>query len=221
MSGFANLRSGLATAGASLCFLASAAAAQECDIRAMTTSGVDKTDLAQSNFICMSSKMNAALSRIESLEADLKAFRGIQGMVVAFDRSEEEGSCPKGWRKFVAATGRFIVGAGVSQDKALTHHAALKNDPNSAIGGGEKIVLREDNLPQHDHLLAANNAAAQFLAEQQRTANPSLRGEDGAFGGRALVTGGPTVLTVRQNDRTAAPIGSMPPFVALYYCMKE
>jgi hypothetical protein len=225
MAGFANLRFGLATGGVSfwLSISVAVAVAQECEIRPMTDSG-DRTAMAQSNFTCVSSRLSAALSRIEALEADLAAFRAPRGMVVAFDRDKND-PCPKGWKIFEDAGGRFVVGAGsnINKDSSaidLTDRPALKDDPASAVGGSEVSLLIDDNIPEHDHLVAANNAAAQFLAEQKRAASPSLRSEDGAFGGRALVTGGPSELTTRKS-RSPTAFANMPPFVTLYYCAKE
>ncbi len=158
---------------------------------------------------------------LDDLKAEMDPLKALmQGAVIAFDRSEKDGACPKGWQKFDAAAGRFIVGAGITTDQSLTDHPALKDDPNSAIGGAETSILTSDNIPEHDHLLGMDTAQNQFLKEQGSSAMPSLIIEAKTFAGRTMVSGGPTMQTVR-GDRSAAPLGNMPPFVALYFCKKQ
>lgn len=194
--------------------------AQECEVSDITTPDANATQLAQANFTCVVARLTATVSRLETLEAELGAFRKAKGAVLAFDRDRnEERVCPEGWDYFGPAGGRFVVGAG-EHDNTLTEYHSFSEDENQSVGGSESITLVEDNLPEHSHLLAMATAEEQYRAEQGTPFKPSLVNKDGPFGGRMFVTGGPRNLTV-SRERTPALVPNMPPFVALYFCKQS
>lgn len=208
MSGYANLRSGLATGGVSLCFLVSAAVAQECEIRPMTDSG-DRTAMAQSNFTCVSSRLSAALSRVESLEADLAAFRAPRGMVAAFNRDKND-PCPRGWKILEEAGGRFVVGAGNNTNKdvagaELSDHPSLKDEAAKAVGGEELHKLAVEQLPP---LSIPVSIAGASTVDRYNA------------GGRDYPVVGVSSGEIHTGGR-GDPFSIMPPFVALYFCAME
>jgi hypothetical protein len=173
------------------------------------TDNDDRTAMAQANFTCVSSRLSAALSRIESLEADLAAFRAPQGMVVAFDR-DKNNPCPKGWKIFEAGGGRFVVGAGNNTNKdmngaELTDHPSLLDEAAKAVGGDEAHKLSAEQIPP--------------LSIQTTVAGASKVDRYNAGGRNYPVIGvsSGTIYTAGPGD----PVSVMPPFVALYYCVKE
>ena len=133
---------GLAALFAVSIVLAPTAHAQECDIKSVTTDGSDKLPDIAANFTCVSAKLNAALSRIERLEADLEAFRFAKNAVLAFN-TDKNAPCPRGWKLFDEASGRFIVGAGFGD--GLTPRNVKDK------GGEEMHKLTEAEIPNHSH----------------------------------------------------------------------
>lgn len=147
------------------------------------------------------------VGEIDAIKAEINPLRALlQGAVVAFDRSQTEGTCPAGWKLFKPAGGRFIVGAGTHENKDmggndLTNHPAFKDKPTVAVGGEEKHKLEIPEMPSHSHSIArhaakGNNDVATFEGATALDNQPAT----GAQGGG-------------QSHNT------MPPYVALYYCI--
>ena len=144
---------------------------------------------------------------LDALKAEIEPLKAVlQGAVIAFNRSEKDGACPKDWTKFDPATGRFIVGAGITTDTALTDHPSLLDDAASAVGGEEKHKLNLDEMPSHYH---------------------GIRRTQGKVGDGKYpdwtVMGNQVIQTVGVSDNAGRdqPHNTMPPFVALYYCIKK
>ncbi len=121
-----------------------------------------------------------------------------------------QASCPKDWALFEPAKDKFILGAGGS----------IANVRNT--GGAPSIDLRAEHLPVHSH--AAPNGLT-YLWVTRGSAKGNLRWsfdflsdsenqegwmhhKDGAKSG----AGGQT------NPKE---VETMPPYVALYYCIKN
>jgi archaellum component FlaC len=133
------------------------------------------------------------------------------GLVAAFDRSQDLGACPNGWKLFEQAKARVIVGAGANANKdmngsGLTNYPALRDDPANAVGGEEIHRLTVAELPPH-------SIETSGLASVSRVDRYNAGGRDYP------------VVTVRTGAIDAGgagePIRIMPPFIALYYCIKE
>ena len=183
--------------------------AQECSVRKMDSGG-RSNEIAQSNFTCLTARLTATLSRIETLEAEMAPFRNAKGAVIAFDRSEED-ACPRGWRKFQPASGRFIVGAGVNTNfdqngVELTDYPSLIDDDAKAVGGEERVTLVEGETPNHSHGFESALVGTQLPWGDSNHAVPTTvyspnHKKDFSFGG-------------------GKPHNNLPPFVALFYCQK-
>ena len=232
------LSAGTAMAFALLTTVALPVEAQECDLRAIVPDGTNQVPNIQTNFTCVSSKLSAALSRIEALEADLKPFREAKGIVAAFDRSHTERPCPTGWSLFAPAGGRFIVGAGLNGNKdknnqELSDYPTFKDEPANAVGGEEKHAQKLEELVPHKH-----GGTTQFANEMENVivvyqAGPSVLPNHvvGIQGGklyrredRAAMPGAVHTHNFETDNGTGAlgnPQNTMPPFVALYYCIKD
>jgi hypothetical protein len=194
------------------------AVAQDCDIKAIDIDGADKLPDIKANFTCASAKLTAALSRIERLEAELRPFSVAKGIVAAFDRSEIEGACPVGWSPFKPAGGRFIVGAGVHTNTdangPLKNHPSYKDKPTDAVGGEEKHLLAEHEIPTHAHQVYPHAG----YTWPDIPAGEKTQQRQGA-------TGGDTTTYVHTGTTSSwgggQPHNTMPPYVALYYCIKD
>ena len=129
------------------------------------------------------------------------------GIVAAYSGSGTETSCPPDWRLFELAAGRFVVGAGPSSPE-LTDHKTL------STGGEEMHKLTEAETPNHSHSVYqhAGYNWPDIPNEQKTHPNQGANGGDTTtyvHGGTTGTWGGDL------------PHNTMPPFVALYYCIKE
>jgi hypothetical protein len=121
------------------------------------------------------------------------------GAIVAF-ASSESNPCPgEDWKIYDDAKGRFIVGAGHSRFNDLTPR--LPGD----VGGSETHVLTVDEMPAHTHGVKrqtdGNSTGADAFLARGHTAN--IPPSNTASLGRGF------------------PHNNMPPFIALYFCIKE
>ena len=130
--------------------------------------------------------------------------------VVAFTSEKGERTCPPGWKPYEKAKDRFILGAG------------NKYQVVGSTGGEETVKLEERHMPSHRHGLA-------YL-----TIRGDVRFTDGGLGssipyadvppersfGRSQVSHyGPEDGTLPTG--VDEPHNNMPPWIALYYCIKE
>lgn len=205
--------------------IASQAQAQDCDIRNLEGTG-NSTQVAQANFTCMTARLTATLARIEALESELEPFRRASGIVAAFDRSEED-ACPRGWERFAPAGGRMIVGAGINTNvdengESLTRYPALQDDAGGAQGGAEWHALGEAEMPAHAHTLTNMRLAYEEAGEGLDGVTAGHSYSDGGAPGRLWV-GGPPIKSTQGTDTKGAgsPHNNMPPYVALYYCIRR
>lgn len=157
---------------------------------------------------------------INDAVAPLQHFSDMKGAVIAFDRSEDRGggfvggACPVGWSLFRDAGGRFIIGAGAhtntdSAGNALTDYRAYSDDPIEAIGGYETVILEETQMPSHSH--SHNDEYAELRGLPDR-----LDSDGGDVG----------IVVTNVNKETGEvgdglPHDNLPPFIALYFCIKE
>ncbi|MEQ8297062.1 MAG: hypothetical protein RIB55_11310 [Nitratireductor sp.] len=197
--------------------IASQARAQDCDIRNLEGTG-NSTQVAQANFTCMTARLTATLARIEALESELEPFRRASGIVAAFDRSEED-ACPRGWERFAPAGGRMIVGAGVNNNvdengQSLSRYPALMDDPDGAQGGAEWHALKAEEMPTHSHEFNGTS-----VLRGQWTGLPAVAlsvGGEGAGVHQPFVPEG----TISETGGSQ-PHNNMPPYLALYYCIRR
>ena len=146
-------------------------------------------------------KLAATEERLKRIDSDLSVFRDASGFVAAFERDKTR-PCPSGWGLFEPAGGRFIVGAGDNSFKDV-NGIDLTDHSVGVVGGEERHKLTEAEMPNHRHAIARsaneiNDHVAKFVGD---TAMANRSSTD--------ATGG---------DQ---PHNTMPPFVALYYCIKE
>lgn len=190
-------------------FVHGIANAQECELKNLNEEG-RTTATAQANFTCISAKLTAALSRIEALESELVPFRSAEGIVAAFDRSQQD-ACPRGWSIFKEGGGRVIVGAGTNTNtdqngSDLTDHAALRDDPVKSVGGEEQHTLTEKEIPEHSH------STVQMIADNGIDGVDSTTTASGDHHNEPRDTGKAGGGEAHNN---------MPPYVALFYCKMD
>ncbi len=163
-------------------------------------------------------------NQIKDLQAEIEPLKALlQGAVIAFHRSENEGACPPRWKRFEPAAGRFVVGAGVNTwtdvaGRPLKDHPSLKDDSAGAVGGEEVHQLSIGEMPVHNHNnfdTAEQNDYNQLLTYRK---DNGYTGKyfDGSVGELAYQNGRP--ITSAGGDQ---PHNNMPPYIALYYCIKE
>lgn len=166
-------------------------------------------------------KNQALEERISKLETNyLNAF---SGAVLAFNRKEEQRTCPNGWRPFDPGKGRFLVGAGTHHNldengKRLKRYNAYADDLEKATGGTEKQTLSESNIPAHSHSLGMLSLFGATLEDGGTGANvPYFNIDD------LNRSGGKKVLFTSKESGTRpsgqnVPHNNMPPYVAVYFC---
>lgn len=149
---------------------------------------------------------------------DEKAFHAKlpSGAVIAFAGTEAQPCPSRGWELFEKAKGRFIVGAGHGLRSKLTPHQS------GDIGGEEKVILTVSEMPEHNHFVSsgygpnwhdglAGSAAPEGIDRKFNDPNPKIR-RDGGHGIHKELIGNTGGNKAHNN---------MPPFLALYYCMKK
>ena len=136
--------------------------------------------------LCIEKKIDKVQTLQQDLSDALEQLDSFDDAVVAF-----KGDCPGGWKAYVNAQGRTIIGTG--RGTHLT--ARLLGD----IGGEEKHVLTVDEMPTHSHKAA-------------RHGNQS---DDNRFSGRGSITHGFLSTEPEGKDRAH---NTMPPWIALTYC---
>ena len=136
-----------------------------------------------------------------------------KGAVLAFDRSE---GCPTGWRTFAPATARFIVGAGTTFEGGLSRD----ND-------GQPLspkAPREAKGQENHKLLKAELPAEPVQITVFQSPEGSLGGGypiHRFIGGDGI---GATGAFVEKNSKPLGrgePYSTLPPYIALLYCVKE
>ena len=193
-------------------FASQPAAAQDCS---MTTIVQDNKDLDEryiDNINCAAARLESVETRLRKLESDLSVFRDATGLIAAFDRDKTR-PCPSGWRLFEPAGGRFIVGAGDNSFKDV-NGIDLTDHSVGVVGGEEKHKLTGAEIPNHSHSVYqhAGYHWPDIPNEQKTQPNQGAHGGDTT----TFVHGGTTGTW--GGD---LPHNTMPPFVALYYCIKE
>jgi hypothetical protein len=148
-------------------------------------------------------------------QSDVAALVGVPiDLVAAFNSAAKDGMCPKGWAPFDAAVGRFVVGAGNTTNKDmngthLSNRPSFKEDAENATGGEEKHVLTVAEMPAHDH---ANGVYNQLM--KLKGGWTAKFGDDGNE--VTLDTSLPMAMTGGNQAHN-----NVPPFIALYYCIKQ
>lgn len=135
---------------------------------------------------------------IEKLAEELEARPIIpSGAVVAFDRR-----CPdNGWDLFDRAGGRFVVGAGHHANKDTNGQQLEIYEKEFLNGGEEKHTLTVEEMPSHSH------------SEQTHFVGAGRAGSgDGAYG---------TSTAPTSPVGSSQPHNNMPPYIALFFCVKK
>src|SRR3954454_3788842 len=81
--------------------------------------------------------------------AGLKAQVVPAGAILSFDMEK----CPDGWREYLPASGRFIVGAGGGRDKNGTEKDFGRGVPRKDQDGEYTHTLSIGEMPSHTHRL--------------------------------------------------------------------
>lgn len=127
------------------------------------------------------------------------------GAVVAYSGQGSAESCPRGWKRFGAASGRVIVGAGENTNKdAIGVNLSQYNI--GTVGGSENQLLTVEQLPPQ-------TVSVSGFAVQSRVDRYEAGGKD-----YPVVTVSTGTINIGGGG---APVPNMPPFVALYYCIKD
>lgn len=163
-------------------------------------------------------------------------FDPLSGAVLAFPSGENrETECPLGWEVFRPATGRMIVGAGdkfhkdyrdwrVHEGENKFREYSLPDYDLMETGGAPEHTLKRAEMPEHNH--------------GGKTGQPTIQGGDaGAYaiwydaGNESEFSADKgSGLGFHNKARHTHTIGvdgaseahpTMPPFIALYFCMKS
>ena len=179
------------------------ALAQNCPMTEIIQDGNDLDERYINNIKCAAARLLDAERRIGDLEKDIAQSRAATGMVIAFNR-DRTSPCPQGWKLFAPAGGRVVVGAGDNQNKDINGFD-LSDHTVGVVGGEEKHKLKPEEMPSHSH--------------QSNIADIRHLGIVSEAGGN--VWSSSFELSDTQPQGGDVPHNTMPPFVALYYCIKE
>jgi hypothetical protein len=227
----ARFLSGLVLFALSLLTTAAPIRAQECDLREIALDGSDQLPNIKANFTCVTRKLDDALTRIKTLESELQAFRASEGLVAAFNR-EPSSPCPENWELFAPAGGRFIIGAGDNTNKDENGND-LSDHTVGTTKGEEKHAQQLEELVPHQH-----EGRTEFASPAERLvvvyqAGPTILPNHavGFTGGPAhraennIAIPGAEHKHIFKTDSTLGALGkpenNLPPFIALYYCIKK
>ncbi len=170
--------------------------------------------------------VKTALSEEETLdlfEDRLQKYVMSPRAIVAFPDTGAR-DCPVGWDLFKPAIGRMIVGAGDpianSPSEGLTERLVWKND-NSAdnpktFGGAETVTLEERHMPEHSHQVSNTNNLRLSTHKISPESDADLRVVQFENG-----FGHDNQELEAQNKGGGQPHQNMPPWIALYFCVKE
>lgn len=124
--------------------------------------------------------------------------------VVAFTSEKGERTCPPGWKPFEEAKDRFILGAGNKYQEV------------GSTGGEETVKLEERHMPSHSHSVESSSSAAFSLSgvDDKKSTNPH-------YVNPANNRGHPNQIMKAQPEGGNKAHNNMPPWIALYYCIKE
>lgn len=157
-------------------------------------------------------------TEVAALRKEVDALKSaLQGAVVAFDRKKMQ-PCPDGWHPFEQAGGRFVVGAGFNKNASkagspLFYYPSIQDDAANGTGGEERVTLSETQIPAHQHSVYWH---ADYHASQGTP--PPSGAVQGANAGDTYTYVWPGVTSKTGGGK---PFEVLPPFVALYYCIKE
>ncbi len=156
--------------------------------------------------------------------------------------ADEEGCPEAGWDEYVAARGKFIIGVGhgVLTPKGDHGHPAMpaKLQPLAFEdqGGEERVTLTESQAAEHAHNTYFGLGPADGAPRKLLTALPPLTEEFHAttaseegiqlwFGAYQHPEEPTTELPITPTRTLETPPAqahnNMPPFIALYFCVKE
>ena len=143
------------------------------------------------------------------------------GAVVAFLSSESQ-TCPgEEWTLFEEARGRFILGAGHNRDAGLRFRALRET------GGEEHVTLFESHIASHEHTVQLTTGQSGGHGHGYLTGTRGSGGDAG-YGHGAETSRSSSVEPDHQHELNGVTgsageseaHNNMPPFIALYYCIK-
>jgi len=150
---------------------------------------------------CSGEKLN--IEAIKCLQAEIESIKNDRikipkGAVVAFELV----NCPNGWEKYKEAESRFIVGSGNGR--------GLSRKSIGEIGGVENVKLSVQQMPKHQHNTpqAMDNTGPNFGLGPKRN---SVHG----------VSWHVNSTEMTSWEGKGQPVGIIPPYLALNYCIKK
>ncbi len=176
----------------------------------------DATESLAGRIEKLESDSNSALARLDELESMASI---PNGAVVAFS-SNETNPCPGDeWKLYEEAKGRFVLGAGHGDRSELTPRK-LRD-----IGGAESYQISIEQMPKHTHRISTDrgtsihdglggSTSADYGILQTFSDIPNEAGWTTVLPNTLESTGG-------KADGSTAEHENMPPFIALYLCIKQ
>jgi len=137
------------------------------------------------------------------------------GAVMAFHLDE----CPvdQGWEPFDPAQNRVVVGTGPARKDKLGIN--LSERPLGSLGGAERRVITGSELPKHNHDRGDYNRLVIANKENTASSRSRLDKEDPSVTNEVNLLKSATIKPWGQAKPRAHD--SMPPYVALRYCIKR
>lgn len=132
------------------------------------------------------------------------------GAIAAFDLW---GNCPKDWRQYDLAGGRFIVGAGNNENKDMNANDLSDYTPG-AVGGEEEHILNQNEMPPHSHAVYQHAGYHWPDISEEAKSQPNQGAQDGDT--TSYVHPG-----ITSEVGGGQPHNTRPPYIALTYCIKQ
>ena len=173
---------------------------------------LESSDLSQGEHI---TSVALAISRSSEFSEHVERIIP-SGAVVAFDTND---GCPdEGWSRFTKAQSRTIVGAAF---EGITLDANLTPRPHDDKGGSESVRFTTDQTPRHQHTFRDT------YYSEHRNKKPSgvidtveVPGQKGSDSNDSDNVGW-QIQNVTDWAGEAESVAVMPPYIALFYCIRN
>lgn len=126
-----------------------------------------------------------------------------------------EGNCPKGWKKYVHAQGRFILAAGSYTGRSHDGRLEKATYPIGGKGGEMQHKTTTNEMPSHTHRFRVN--ANGHVADRVLMGNVPGEGPGYSGGGNYHLGISGALMTPIGGSR---PHNNMPPYITLEACQK-
>lgn len=217
------IRMGALGAVVALHVLASPAIAEDKGLSARLNAAIEKLEHASALIEDYQAQITTLEERVTTLAAQGQTALPKEA-VVAFS-----GVCPEDWKPYEPAAARFVIGAATKADLEAGP-AAFRNGSNGkplterragVPGGSEKHTLPPGALPGHQHFTVVKQNYNRDLDAKSAISFNRDENEGDAKDYKLEGYNAQANIGVTSSSGDGEEFGSMPPYIALYFCKKK